>query len=150
MNGIIGMSELMLHTQLDSEQRELGQTVHDSALSLLRIINDILDFSKLQAGRAELESIEFEIAPLVEGVVELVSRSRRREAVSMMTYLAPDVPSILTGDPGRLRQVLLNLVGNAAKFTEAGHIQVSGRPGSLSKGTAGALRFSSSQTQESA
>ena len=120
MNGIIGMSELMLRSQLDQEQHELAETVHDSAISLLRIINDILDFSKLQAGRAELESIEFEIAPLVEGVVELVSRSRRREAVGMMTYLSPDVPSLLTGDPGRLRQVLLNLVGNAAKFTEEG------------------------------
>ena len=142
MNGIIGMSELMLRTNLDSEQRELGQTVHDSALSLLRIINDILDFSKLQAGRAELESIEFEIAPLVEGVVELVSRSRRREAVSMMTYVAPDVPPVLTGDPGRLRQVLLNLVGNAAKFTEIGHIHVTVE----SEETRGALRFSVSDT----
>jgi len=146
MNGIIGMSELMLRTQLDADQRDLGQTIHDSAITLLRIINDILDFSKLQAGRAELESIEFEITPLVEGVVELVSRSRHRESVSMMTYIAPDVPRLLTGDPGRLRQILMNLVGNAAKFTEIGHIHVSvGLEGELRGGRA-TLRFVVSDT----
>jgi two-component system sensor histidine kinase/response regulator len=125
MNGIIGLAELLLRTPLEEGQQEGLRTIHDSALALLRIINDILDFSKLEAGRSELQVEDFEMHALVEGVVGLVSRATQRDAVRLMTYIAPAVPQALRGDSGRLRQVLMNVVGNAVKFTEAGHVLVS-------------------------
>ncbi len=125
LNGIVGMSELLQRTKLDADQSESARTIHESSLALLRIINDILDFSKLESGRAQLEVVEFELEPVVNSVVELIGRAIKRESLTLMTYVAPGVPGSFHGDPGRLRQVLMNLVGNAVKFTESGHILLS-------------------------
>ncbi len=125
LNGIVGMSELLQRTKLDADQSESARTIHDSSLALLKIINDILDFSKLESGRAQLEVVEFELEPVVNSVVELIGRAIKRESLTLMTYIAPGVPGSFRGDPGRLRQVLMNLVGNAVKFTESGHILLS-------------------------
>ena len=139
LNGVIGMSDLLLRTELDGDQREYARTVHDSSMALLKIINDILDFSKLEAGKMKLDLSEFAVAPLVEGVVELVSRSVKESDVTMMVYVAPNVPAVVRGDSGRLRQVLMNLVGNAAKFTSKGNIVVTVESGPNIKGQS--LRF---------
>ena len=130
INGVIGMAELLLHTPMSSEQREFAQIIRESAQALLIIINDILDLSKIEAGRLDLDSLDFHIIPLVEGTAELLAETARAKALSVMTYIAPSVPPFLNGDPGRLRQVLLNLVGNAMKFTERGEvvIQVTSSP----------------------
>ena len=125
MNGIIGMSELLMRCGLVGEAAEYASAIHDSSVMLLRILNDILDFSKLEAGRAELENEEFDIAGVVEAVVELMSRAIRRDDVTLAAHVAPNVPSTLRGDCGRLRQILTNLVGNALKFTESGHVRIS-------------------------
>lgn len=124
LSGVIGMSELMLQTDLSSDQRQLASTIHESANSLLTIINDILDFSKMEAGKLELEVIEFTPLALVEGTAELVKLQARDKGLSLMTYVDPKIPSWLLGDPVRLKQVLLNLVDNAIKFTESGEVVV--------------------------
>lgn len=125
LNGIIGLGELLLRTDLNADQRDLARNLQDSSTALLAIINDILDFSKLEAGRVELESVEFRPSELVDSVVDLVGRAVAAKPVTLLTHLAPSVPAALRGDPGRLRQVLLNLVGNAVKFTPSGHVIVS-------------------------
>ncbi|MGH7683873.1 MAG: response regulator, partial [Vulcanimicrobiaceae bacterium] len=125
LTGIIGMSELLQVTRLDDDQLDSVRTIHESSTALLKIINDILDFSKLEAGRGELETIDFNLSPLVEGVVQLMNRAVKRESVTLMTYVSPKVPAAFRGDPGRLRQILMNLVGNAVKFTERGFVVVS-------------------------
>lgn len=124
MNGIMGMSELLLHGDLTSDQRACAQAIHDSSNALLAIINDILDFSKLEAGRAELDIVDFELTPLVESVIQLINRAFKRDSVTLLAYVSPRVPSIVRGDPGRIRQVLTNLLSNAVKFTEAGSVVV--------------------------
>ena len=124
LNGIIGMGEVLLRSPLDPDQREIAQSLHDSSTALLAIINDILDFSKLEAGRIELESIAFNPNELVNSVVDLLNRAAAAKPLTLMTYFAPDLPAKLLGDAGRLRQIVLNLIGNAVKFTEAGHVLV--------------------------
>ena len=122
INGVIGMAELLLHTPMSSEQREFAQIIRESAQALLIIINDILDLSKIEAGRLDLESLDFHLVPMVEGTAELLAETARTKELSVMTFIEPLVPPFLNGDPGRLRQVLLNLVGNALKFTESGEV----------------------------
>jgi two-component system, sensor histidine kinase and response regulator len=122
INGVIGMAELLLHTPMSSEQREFAQIIRESAQALLIIINDILDLSKIEAGRLDLDSLDFHLVPLVEGTAELLAETARSKELSVMTFIEPQVPPFLNGDPGRLRQVLLNLVGNALKFTESGEV----------------------------
>ncbi len=124
INAVVGMSELMLQTPLSDEAREYATTVRDSAESLLAIVNDILDFSKMEAGRMELESVPFAPVVAVENATDILSAAARKKGLSLTTYVAPDVPRRVLGDADRLRQVLLNLLGNAVKFTSTGSVTV--------------------------
>jgi polar amino acid transport system substrate-binding protein len=124
LSAVIGMTDLILDTRLTDQQRELARIVKDSAQSLLAIINDILDFSKMEAGKMELEDVEFDLLALVEGCVELLASSAREKGLYLLTYLDPTIPRMMRGDPVRLRQVLLNLTSNAIKFTEEGRVVV--------------------------
>ena len=127
MNGVVGMAELLLHTPLSTEQREFARIIRESAQALLIIINDILDLSKIEAGKLELEVLDFELIPLVEGTAELLSEQAHERKLAVMTYIDPCLPRGLKGDSGRLRQVLLNLIGNAMKFTKQGEVVVEAR-----------------------
>ncbi|MBW3614103.1 MAG: response regulator [Actinobacteria bacterium] len=124
MNGVIGMTGLLLDTYLSGEQREYAETVRGSAEALLTIINDILDFSKIEAGRMELEEIDFDLATAVEEVADLLAERAERKGLEMIVALRPGTPRMVRGDPGRVRQILINLVGNAIKFTEDGEVVV--------------------------
>ena len=124
INAVVGMSELMLQTSLNEEAREYAITVRDSAESLLAIVNDILDFSKAEAGRMELEASPFAPVVAVENATDILAATARKKGLSLSTYVAPEVPRRLLGDVDRLRQVLLNLIGNAVKFTSQGSVTV--------------------------
>ena len=122
LGGILGVAELLHHTELGPEQRALVETIRGSGDALLTIINDILDFSKIEAGKMSLETIDFDLRQLVESTGDLMAGRALQKQLELIVYVEPDVPSRLRGDPGRLRQVLLNLLGNAVKFTAAGEI----------------------------
>lgn len=124
MNGVLGMTELLLGTQLSEEQHRYADSARSSAGTLLSIINDILDFSKIEAGRLELESIEFDIETLVDDVLALFAESAQRRQIELLSWVAPDVPRHLVGDPLRVRQILANYVNNAIKFTDKGYVLV--------------------------
>jgi two-component system, sensor histidine kinase and response regulator len=122
MNGVIGMTRLLLETPLSAEQRGFVDAVHDAGQSLLTIINDILDVSRLDAGRLELDCVDFDLRVLIDWVVKILEPRAAIKGLALIPDVAPDLPSMLAGDPGRLRQVLVNLLGNAVKFTANGEV----------------------------
>ena len=141
MNGIIGMSHLALQTDLTPRQREYLTQISGSATALLRIVNDILDFSKIEAGRLEMEHVPFRLEQVLEEVAAITAPGMAEKDLEVLFRIEPDVPLLLEGDALRLSQILLNLVGNAIKFTDAGHVLVS--IGLMSRETGSArLRFS--------
>jgi signal transduction histidine kinase/CheY-like chemotaxis protein/tetratricopeptide (TPR) repeat protein len=129
MNGVIGMTELALHTKLLPEQREYLNIVLQSAEALLRLLNDILDFSKVEAGKLELEAIPFRLRDLVGDTIHTLSVCAAQKGLELACHIPAEVPDHLLGDPGRLAQILINLVGNAIKFTEQGEVVVTVRVG---------------------
>lgn len=141
LNGVIGMSALLMERQRDARSRHYALTIHESAEILLSLINDVLDFSKIEAGRLELEVEAFDLERCIDSVVQLLAPRLEGLPVKLEWHIAPDVPGKLSGDSGRLRQVLLNLLSNALKFTTAGEVVLSVAPGAT-----GQLRFTVSDT----
>ena len=124
LNPIIGMTQLLQNTALDEEQRELVNTVHYAGEALLAVINDILDFSKIEAGMMDIENLDFQIHPLIEELTGLMVWKAREKAISLKSFIETEMPPILHGDAKRIRQVLLNLAGNAVKFTHEGEVSI--------------------------
>jgi len=125
MNGVMGMAELLLDTQLSAVQREFAHTIVHSARALLALINDILDFSKIEAGKVELEHADFDLPQMLDEVVRLIGVEARAKDLKLSAAVDPAVPRVVSGDPARLRQALLNLCSNAVKFTQRGEVAVS-------------------------
>jgi signal transduction histidine kinase/DNA-binding response OmpR family regulator len=144
MNGVLGMTELLTHTELDSRQRLYADTIHKSGAALLTIINDILDFSKIEAGRLELDLAPFDLRSAIEDVAALIAPRAQEKKLEVVVRFQPGLPAIFIGDGGRIRQIVTNLVGNAVKFTEKGYVLVD-VSGALESGGA-ALRISVEDT----
>src|SRR3954464_5284771 len=124
MNGVIGMTELLLETGLDSTQRDYADTIRDSGRALLTIINDILDFSKIEAGKLELERIEMDLRATVEDTARVLAIQAHAKLIELTVSIDPMLPEVIVGDPGRLRQGITNLAGNAVKFTSQGEVNI--------------------------
>lgn len=145
MNGIIGLTELLLQTPLNAEQQEFLRMVRSSSNALMTILNDILDWSKIEAGKVQLESVSFDLHRLVSDTLKVFAVRAHQQGLELIVDVAMDVPRRVYGDPGRIRQVLTNLVGNALKFTPSGEIYVTlGR--AATAGASPAVRFSVKDT----
>ncbi|MFZ6689063.1 ATP-binding protein [Undibacterium sp. SXout11W] len=124
MNGVIGMNNLLLDSSLTPKQREFAKVIDESANALMAIINDILDFSKIEAGKMQIEQTECDLLNVVEASVEILIERAKRKHLRLISFIDPKIPELVSTDPGRLRQILLNLIGNAIRFTENGDITV--------------------------
>ncbi|MCP4763261.1 MAG: PAS domain S-box protein, partial [archaeon] len=122
LNGIIGMTELIQNTKLDEKQKNIFDTIVNESTALVEIINDVLDFSKIEAGKFELENLTFDLSHMLESVSNSMNLRAQQKGLDLNTFFSPDVPSFVAGDPGRLRQILMNLLGNSLKFTQTGEI----------------------------
>lgn len=145
LNGILGMTEMVARTDLDEKQRQYISTVQDAGNTLLSVVNDVLDFSKIEAGKMVLETVSFEPVQIVESIGEILNAQARKRDITLVTYIDPSLPRTVHGDPARLRQILLNLTGNAIKFSEHGEVVIAAI---LEKHDAGGvvIRFSVSDT----
>ncbi|NJD88636.1 MAG: response regulator [Betaproteobacteria bacterium] len=146
MNGVLGMAELLAETELSDKQRRLLGMIRASGESLLAIINDILDFSKIEAGRLDLEKVDFAPLAVLEDVAELLAARAQAKGLELVVRAEDDAPAWVNGDPHRLRQILLNLVGNAIKFTDSGEVVVRCLRETSAAGSPGRLRFEVSDT----
>jgi signal transduction histidine kinase/DNA-binding response OmpR family regulator/HPt (histidine-containing phosphotransfer) domain-containing protein len=140
MNGVLGMAELLLGTALDERQRRYIESLYRSGEALLEILNDILDFSKIEAGKLELQAVDFDLHALLDDLIELLAPRAHQKRIELAYRLAPDLPQVVHGDPTRLRQVLINVVGNAIKFTEHGEVVLGVEPLACESGPPGAAR----------
>ena len=128
MNGVIGMAELLSHTPLSAEQADFLTVIRHSGDTLLTVLDDVLDFSKIEAGRLDIESVDFDLVELVEGVADLLAVQAQSKDLELVCHVSSKLPTRLRGDPSRIRQILINLVGNALKFTERGEVLIAVSP----------------------
>lgn len=124
LNAVIGLSELLSRTKLSYEQLQYANIINHSGEALLELINDILDFSKIESGKLGLEIVDFDLLSVVEGTAEMLANKSREKGISLMTFVSPDIPPVVSGDPARIRQVLSNLLSNSVKFTDQGEVTI--------------------------